>query len=120
MSDDAVLSELFGLLDLPRDQVSYGNEQLILAAIRAHRVERAAAVQLMVEALMLKLRALALNDATARGADGALLFGAGEMSSLAAANETMHQVMTTRSPYDDCMMTAQWLHDDDMRTIGSL
>lgn len=39
MADEAVLSELFGLLELPRDAVTFRTERLLLDAIAAHRCD---------------------------------------------------------------------------------
>ena len=57
MTDSAVLSELFGLLDIPRDAVTYVVEQTLLAAVRTHRADRAAAASLALEQVTRKLNA---------------------------------------------------------------
>eukprot|EP00964_Phaeocystis_antarctica_P093463 scaffold60313_cov31-Phaeocystis_antarctica.AAC.1 len=66
MSDGAVLAELFGLLEVPpascslvpRDAASYRVEVLHLAAIRAHRRERAVSAAHTVSEALAKVTAV--------------------------------------------------------------
>ncbi len=94
MTDESVLGELFGLLDLPRDAVSYRVEQLLLRAIREHRRARAGVAAATVDELMARLNALLVNDTAAVGPTGTPRLGIHEMWSTGAANETMVGVLT--------------------------
>ena len=44
MTDEAVLSELFSLLEVPRDAVNFRSETVLLDAIRTHRAVRSPSV----------------------------------------------------------------------------
>ena len=93
MSDSAVLAELFGLLEVPRDAASYRVERLHLGAIRAHRRERAANAAHAVTEALSRVRAVVQNDTEARGADGKPLLSLDECWRLSASNETLHHAL---------------------------
>ncbi|KAL1503932.1 hypothetical protein AB1Y20_012393 [Prymnesium parvum] len=80
MTDEAVLSELFALLDWPRAALSYCADQLLLAAVRSHRAERAAAARDALRSLSHAARALALDESAAPPA-------------AASRNESLHRAL---------------------------
>eukprot|EP00965_Chrysotila_dentata_P165111 5452327-Pleurochrysis_carterae.AAC.1 len=102
MSDEGVLTELFGLLELPRDAVSFEAEATLLAAIRAHRHERAAAAANALRVHAARLRAVLRDDKSDSGGEAAAMeergvSTGGAMSSalplVEAANETLHALL---------------------------
>lgn len=90
MTDQAVLAELFGLLELPRDAVSFRTEKLLLDGIDAHRSERRQSSNQLAETLLLKVRAAALNQTAA---SSVAVVAHEEKSSLIEANRTLHRVL---------------------------
>lgn len=77
MTDQSVLAELFGLLDLPRDAVTHRTERVLLAAIYQHRAERAVAAARSLDGVLFKVA-----DAMRSHANGA-------SSSVHAINQTL-------------------------------
>ena len=93
MSDASVLAELFSLLDLPRDAVTFPVERLLLAAISHHRDERRALSDTRLAEVGAKLRAAALNDTASVDAHGASRVRLEDVWSVAASNETVHTLL---------------------------
>ena len=88
MTDLRVLEELLGLLELPRDALSFRIETLLLDAIRAHRANRAVFGRTQMAEMAAKLTALLHNDSTAVAADGTPRLTIEETWSAEACNET--------------------------------
>lgn len=88
-----MLSELFTLLELPRDAVSLRAERLLLDAIHSHRAERAiTAARSLAEALA-KVVALVRNDSSAADAAGTLRLAPHEAWSAGAMNQTLQGLL---------------------------
>jgi len=130
MTDEAVLAELFTLLELPRDAVSFAAERLLLDAIRAHRADRAATVARSLGELLSKVVAVVRNDTSALDLNGSPQLQGHETWSLAAINQTFQALLpdvlalmeaspneTDAAAYSRFLDLANLTHDEAAATL---